>query len=212
MARESYSVRFKPGQTALGHRWLLCDGESEEIGRTKLTYDGAGKSVGRLLRVTGLSTNGTISATVFDEGGEEIVHLRSTPGKDKRVDVYGPDDEPIGGARRRDLALELLAPRTDTVVGSIERAEKDDMAFPILSPDGRRCAVLTKAQLVTSAPSIYNMVFLPDVASNQIAFQATMHLGFAASREYHLLVEERPAGTTLQQLIALTPLIAAYAY
>lgn len=44
--------------------------------------------------------------------------------------------------------------------------------------------MLSKAPLQVSAPSmpsIYNMVFLPQVAANQTAFQATMHLGFAGS-------------------------------
>ena len=73
-------------------------------------------------------------------------------------------------------------------------------------------AVLTKQKLQTSMPSLTEMVFLPQLASNQIAFQATMHLGFAGSREYHVLIEERPASEPLATLTALSPILAAYAY
>ena len=73
-------------------------------------------------------------------------------------------------------------------------------------------ALLTTQKLQTSMPSLTEMVFLPQLASNQIAFQATMHLGFAGSREYHVLIEERPASEPLATLTGLSPILAAYAY
>ena len=98
------------------------------------------------------------------------------------------------------------------MLATIARESKDDLAFPIEAPDGERLGVLTKQKLEVSAPSITQMVFAPQLASNTIAFQATMHLGFAGSREYHLLVERRPQSEPLATLFALSPVIAAYAY
>jgi hypothetical protein len=72
--------------------------------------------------------------------------------------------------------------------------------------------VLTKERLEVSAPSVNAMVFNADATSSQVAFQATMHLGFAGSRQYHLLVESRPREEPLATLLALAPVIAAYAY
>jgi hypothetical protein len=206
------SVAFKPGQTALGHRWILRDGDDAEIGRTALFYEGSGKTMGRLMRVTGLSTSGTIHARVLDERGEERFRIHSFPGKDRHVDIEDAQGAALGRARRNDLSLGLFAPGGDGALATIVRADKADLAFPIETPTGERLAVLTKQRLEVSAPTISTMVLAPDIASNQLAFQATMHLGFAGSREYHLLVERRPSEQPLATLLALTPLIAAYAY
>jgi hypothetical protein len=212
LALERLSVAFKPGQTALGHRWILRDGDEAEVGRTKLFYEGAGKTMGRLMRVTALSTSGTIHARVLGSQGEERFRIHSFPGKDRHVEVENAEGTAVGVARRRELSLDLLAPGAEAPLATITRADREDLAFPIETPSGERLGVLTKQKLEVSAPSISAMVFNSDVTSNQIAFQATMHLGFAGSREYHLLVERRPSEEPLATLLALTPVIAAYAY
>jgi hypothetical protein len=209
---DELGVTFKPGQTALGHHWILSDGEDHDVGRTKLFYEGAGKTVGRLMRVTGLSTTGEIHATVNAPDGTELYRLHSTPGKNKHVDISDAGGTLIGQARRNDLSLELFGPDGEITLARIARTSKEDMAFPIETPDGERLGVLTKQKLEVYSPSISQMVFAPQLSSNSIAFQATMHLGFAGSREYHLRVESRPHSEPLATLLALSPVIAAYAY
>jgi hypothetical protein len=206
------SATFKPGQTALGHRWILHDGDENQVGRTKLFYKGAGKTVGRLMRVTALSTTGTIHATVLASDGAELYRLHSQPGKNAHVEITDAADQPLGRARRRELSLELLGAESDTTLATVTRTSKEELAFPIETPDGERLGVLTKQKLEVSAPSVSQMLFAPKLASDAIAFQATMHLGFAGSREYHLLVERRPEDEPLATLFALSPVIAAYAY
>src|SRR5436305_8200852 len=175
------SAVFKAGQTALGHRWILQDENDAEVGHTKLFYERSGKTFGRLMRVTGLSTSGQIHAAVLSAEGAELYKVHSRPGKDARVDITDGDGTPIGWARRRDLSLELFGHESVTALATIVRTSKDDLGFPIEGTAGERLGVLTKRKLETSAPSITQMVFLPQVASNTIAFQATMHLGFSGS-------------------------------
>ena len=144
--------------------------------------------------------------------GTELYRVHSVRGKDAHVDIADAAGTPLGRAHRRELSLELAGPDPGTALATIARASKDDLAFPIEAHGGERLGVLTKQKLETSGPSISDMLFAPDAASNTIAFQATMHLGFAGSREYHLLVERRPASEPLATLLALSPVIAAYAY
>jgi hypothetical protein len=181
VAMDRLSAEFKAGQTALGHRWLLKDGEGNEVGRTKLFYLGAGKTVGRLMKVTALSTSGKIHAKVLAPDGAELFMLHSFPGDQRHVEIEDDSGTRIGVGRRRELSLELLGP-------------------------------LSKRPLEVYSPTISEMVFLPDLTSNQVAFQATMHLGFAGSREYHLFVEKQPHDEPLRTLVGLLPVIAAYAY
>jgi hypothetical protein len=209
---ENPSATFKPGKSALGHHWLLQDGDGQEVGRTKYFYQGAGKSLGRVMRATGLSTHGVMRAHVLGADGEELYRVHSTSGKDSRVELTRPDGTPIGAARRRKLSLELVAPPSDTIVGVIERSDKEEMAFPVLDAHGERIAILSTQKIELAAPSISEMVFMPRLASDRIAFQATMHFGFAGAEEYHLHIERAPTSEPLRTLLALAPVLAAYAY
>jgi hypothetical protein len=206
------SAVFKPGQTALGHRWILSDGDDHEVGRTKLFYVGAGKTVGRLMRVTALSTSGSIHAKVLAANGAELFAVHSVPGKERHVDVEDAGGTRIGVGRRRELSLELLGPDGETVLAVVKRQDKEDVAFPIETAGGERLGALTKRRLEVYSPSISEMLFSPDLASDAIAFQATMHLGFAGSREYHLFLDRHPGEEPLRTLVGLAPVIAAYAY
>jgi hypothetical protein len=207
------SARFKPGQSALGHHWILQDGDEQPVGRTKLYYEGSGKTLGRMMRATGLSTAGTVHATIRDASGEDRFRLVSkNKGSEPRLDLEDASGTPIGSAMRKELSLDLLAPPSDTPVGRIVRESKEDMAFAIEDARGDRVAVLSKRPVKTVMPSIYDMIVMPEVTSNQIAFAATMYLGFAGSREYHLVVEKQPLPDPLRTLVGLSPVIAAYAY
>jgi hypothetical protein len=53
---------------------------------------------------------------------------------------------------------------------------------------------------------------LAELVTFSSSFSDTMHLGFAKSREYHLLIEDRPTSEPLATLVSLSPMIAAYAY
>jgi hypothetical protein len=207
------SAHFKPGQSALGHHWILMDGDEQPVGRTKLYYEGAGKTLGRMMRATGLSTAGTIHATIRDASGEDRFRVVSkNKGSEPRLDLEDARGTPVGSAMRKELSLDLLAPPSDTPVGRIVRETKEDMAFAIEDARGERVAVLSKRPVKTVMPSIYDMIVMPEVTSNQIAFAATMYLGFAGSREYHLVVEQQGLLDPLRTLVALSPVIAAYAY
>lgn len=214
-AVRNLSVVFKGGQSALGHHWRLLDGDGQEVGRTKLYYDDlGGKTVGRLMRATGLSQRGDINAQVRDASGEvafRIFATRRTP--TGRLDLKNAIGELIGSAQREEGGLVLLAPPSDTVVGRITKDEEQEFAYRILDASGGRLAVLTTRRVESKQPSIAEWVFLPEVAGNQVAYQATIHAGFAGSREYHLLLDgEPPATEPLRTLVTLAPLIAAYAY
>ena len=134
------SVEFKPGSTALGHRWIIKDGNEQEVGRTKLFYEGAGKTVGRLMRATGLSTSGTIHAEVLDSEGHALqdplvpgqAGARRTRGRRRG------GDRPL---RRDGLSLELLAPGAEAMIGRIARETKRTSRSPSKPPmgDGWRC-------------------------------------------------------------------------
>ena len=212
VAMDRLSAEFKAGQTALGHRWLLKDGEGNEVGRTKLFYVGAGKTVGRLMKVTALSTSGKIHAKVLAPDGAELFTLHSFPGDQRHVEIEDDSGTRIGVGRRRELSLELLGPDGEIVIAVVKRENRDEMAFPIQTAGGEQLGALSKRPLEVYSPTISEMVFLPDLTSNQVAFQATMHLGFAGSREYHLFVEKQPHDEPLRTLVGLLPVIAAYAY
>ncbi len=205
-------AEFKAGQTALGHRWILKDGEGNEVGRTKLFYVGSGKTLGRLMKVTALSTSGKIHAKVLATDGSELFTLHSFPGDDRHVEVEGDSGTRLGVGRRRELSLELLGPDGEIVLAVVKRENREEMAFPIEAVGGGQIGVLSKRPLEVYSPSISEMVFLLDLTSNQVAFQATMHLGFAGSREYHLFLEKPPRDEPLRTLVGLLPVIAAYAY
>lgn len=205
-------AEFKAGQTALGHRWILKDGEGNEVGRTKLFYVGAGKTLGRLMKVTALSTSGKIHAKVLAPDGTELFTLHSFPGDGRHVEIEDASGTKIGGGRRRELSLELLGPDGEIVIAVVKRDNRDDMAFPIVTAGGEQIGVLSKRPLEVYSPTISQMVFMPDLTSNQVAFEATMHLGFAGSREYHLFLEKPPHDEPLRTLAGLLPVIAAYAY
>ena len=123
------SVEFKPGSTALGHRWIIKDGDEQEVGRTKLFYEGAGKTVGRLMRATGLSTSGTIHAEVLDSEGATRFKIHSFPGQQAHVALEDGDGVAIGHVRRDGLSLELLASGAEEMIGRIARESKEDLAF-----------------------------------------------------------------------------------
>jgi hypothetical protein len=82
----------------------------------------------------------------------------------------------------------------------IGAARRRELSLELLSPD---------PELVVG---VISRASKRDLVSNSLAFAATMHLGFAGSREYHLMVEHRPAEEPLATLLSLTPVIAAYAY
>src|SRR5581483_310977 len=90
VARDGLSAAFKPGKSALGHHWVLFEGQ-QEIGRTRLAYEsGAAKTLGRLGRATGMVTKGVTHATITDASGTELFRVHSYP-KDKRVELTGTD-------------------------------------------------------------------------------------------------------------------------
>jgi hypothetical protein len=210
---DRYGAIFKPGQSALGHRWLLKDGEGQDIGRTKLFYEGAGDKVGRrLLRATGLSTSGPTHAKVLNGDGDELFRVFSKKGKPSTVEVMSPDDTVIGIARRNELSLDLLGPEGSVVHGVIARESKDDEAFAINDASGQRVAVLSKQPVQALTPALYDLVFFGDLVDNQFEFQATMHHGFADASQYHLLIEQRPSSEPLRTMVGLAPVIAAYSY
>ena len=156
----------------------------------------------------------SMTRTVNALSAQNLFERTDSPSDGRQVVVALTDagGAPVGQARRRELSLELMGPGSNAVLARIERTSKEELAFPIETVGGERLGVLTKQKLETSAPSISQMVFAPQLASNTVAFQATMHLGFAGSREYHLLVERRPESEQLATLVGLTPVIAAYAY
>lgn len=205
-------AEFKAGQTALGHGWILRDGEGNEVGHTKQFYVGAGKTLGRLMKVTALSTSGKIHAKVLAADGTELFTLHSFPGDNRHVELEDDSGTKLGVGRRRDLSLELLGPDGEIVIAVVRRESRDEEAFPIETVGGEQIGVLSKRPLEVYSPTISEMVFVPDLASNQVAFQATMHLGFAGSREYHVFLKKPPRDEPLRTLAGLLPVIAAYAY
>ena len=162
------------------------------------------------MKVTALSTSGKIHAKVLAADGTELFTLHSFPGDDRHVEVEDDSGTKLGVAR--ELSLELLGPDGEIVLAVVKRENREDTAFPIESVGGGQIGVLSKRPLEVYSPSISEMVFVPDLTSNQVAFQATMHLGFAGSREYHLFLEKPPRDEPLRTLAGLLPVIAAYAY
>ena len=216
LAVRGLSAVFKGGASALGHHWRLLDGDEHEVGRTKLYYDDlGGRTIGRLMRATGLSQRGDINAEVRDTTGDvafRIFSTRRTP--TGRLDLKTAEGQVIGSTQRVEGGgLVLLAPPSDTVVGHIAPEPEQDAAYRITDASGSRVAVLTTRRVEARSPSVAEWIFLPEVAGNQVAYQATIHAGFAGSQEYHLLADgEPPAAEPLRTLVTLAPLLAAYAY
>src|SRR5581483_5377371 len=171
-----------------------------------------GKTVGRLLRATGLSTSGTLHAAVLDTSGNEVYRLHSYPGRDGHLAVERADHTPVGTARRNELAVEITPDNAAAPALTLNRASKEDIALTITDLAGTRVGVLAKQRFERALPSVYDMVFLPALSSNQIAFAATMHLGYFGGHEYHVEIEQLLDDAPAAELATLTPLIAAYGY
>jgi hypothetical protein len=204
-------ARFVSGLSPLGHHWDLLDGEERPLGRSRYAYDGAGKVGRRLQRAIGFGTTAEMRASVLDAEGAERLRVRSTA-RPSRVELTDAIGTPLGAVRRDELALELLSPAGDGVVGRVDRDNKDDVAWPVLDARGAQVAVLARTRPEIKGPSLSDWVFAVDMASNHTALQATMHFGFAGSPEYRVIADELPAAQPLRTLVAELPILAAYAY
>jgi hypothetical protein len=216
-AGDDLSVAFKAGKSALGHHWVLFAG-GQEIGRTRLEYEsGAAKTLGRLGRATGVVTKGTTHAAIVDATGAERFRVHSHP-KDKRVELADPGGTPIGEARRDDRTLSIHAPGGPPLATLTRPEEKDAKQFAVMATDGGQVAVLSTEYLgqsstskLESAASAIDFVDFFTLNSHGGSFNATMHLGFAGSREYHVRVDQ-PIAEPLRTLVVLSPVLAAYVY
>lgn len=217
VARSSLSAAFKAGKSALGHHWVLFDGP-ETIGRTKLVYESGGaKTLGRLGRATGVVTKGVTHATITDATEDECFRLHSYP-KDKRVEVIDAEGAHVGEARRTDRALSIHADDGPALATITRPDDKGVKQFPVVANEGGEVAVLSteylgqsKVSTVESAASAIELVDFFTLNSHGGSFNATMHLGFAGSREYHVRVDE-PVSEPLRTLVVLSPVLAAYVF
>lgn len=216
VARGGLSAAFKAGKSALGHHWVLFDGP-QEIGRTKLVYEsGTAKTLGRLGRATGIVTKGVTHATIADATGAECFRVHSYP--EKRVELTDSEGAPLGEARRSDDTLSLHA-HGGRPLATITRPDDTEVKqFPIIAAEGGAVAVLSTQYLgqstvstLESAASTIELVDFFTLGAHGGSFNATMHLGFAGSREYHVRVDQ-PIPEPLHTLVLLSPVLAAYVF
>jgi hypothetical protein len=217
VGRRSLSAAFKAGKSALGHHWVLFDGP-DAIGRTKLVYESGGaKTLGRLGRATGIVTKGVTHATITDATEAECFRLHSYP-KDKRVEVTDARGSTVGEAQRTERTLTIHADGGPSVATITRPDDKEVKQFPVVASQGGEVAVLSteylgqsKVSTVESAASAVELVDFFTLNSHGGSFNATMHLGFAGSREYHVRVDE-PIPEPLRTLVVLSPVLAAYVF
>jgi hypothetical protein len=215
--RGALSAAFKAGKSALGHHWVLFDGQ-QEIGRTKLAYEsGTAKTLGRLGRATGVVTKGVTHATITDASGAECFRVHSYP-KDRRVELTDADGAVLGEARRAERTLSIHANGGSSPVTITRPDDKEIKQFPVITTDGGEVAVLSTQYLgasqvskLESAASAVELVDFFTLGSHGGSFDATMHLGFAGSREYHVRVDQA-IPERLRSLVVLSPVLAAYVY
>jgi hypothetical protein len=77
---------------------------------------------------------------------------------------------------------------------------------------GAQLGTLSRKQLQLHGGVVELAADVADLVNASSSFSATMHLGFAKSREYHLVIEARPTSEPAATLLPLSPLLAAYAY
>jgi hypothetical protein len=217
VARGALSAAFKAGKSALGHHWVLFD-RRDEIGRTRLVYEsGSAKTLGRLGRATGIVTKGVTHAAISDASGAECFRLHSYP-KDNRVELTDAGGRPVGEARRVERTLSIHG-HGGPALATITRPDDDDVKqFPVIMAGGGEVAVLSTEYLgesnvstVESAASAIELVDFFTLGAHGGSFDATIHLGFAGSREYHVRVDE-PVPEPLHTLVVLSPVLAAYVF
>jgi hypothetical protein len=98
------------------------------------------------------------------------------------------------------------------VLAAISRERADEETFPVVDADGAPLGVLSRKQLQAHGSGVESVAAAAEIVNLSSSFSATMHLGFAKSREYHLLIERHPASEQLATLLWLSPIIVAYAY
>jgi hypothetical protein len=217
VARGGLSAAFKAGKSALGHHWVLFEGQ-QEIGRTKLVYEsGAAKTLGRLGRATGVVTKGATHATIGNASGAECFRVHSYP-KDRRVELTDADGAPIGEARRAERTLSIHANGGSSLATITRPDDKQVKQFPVIAAESGEVAVLSTEYLAAStvsklesAASAIELVDLFTLGSHGGSFDATMQLGFAGSREYHVRVDQS-IPEPLHTLVVLSPVLAAYVF
>jgi hypothetical protein len=217
VARGALSAAFKAGKSALGHHWVLFEGQ-QEIGRTRLVYEsGAAKTLGRLGRATGVVTKGVTHATISNTTGTECFRVHSYP-KDTRVELTDAEGAPIGEARRAERTLSIHAPGGSSLATITRPDDKEVKQFPVVAGEGGEVAVLSTEYLaqstvgtLESAASAIEVVDLFTFGAHGGSFDATMHLGFAGSREYHVRVDQS-IPEPLSTLVVLSPVLAAYVF
>jgi hypothetical protein len=217
VAHDHLSAAFKPGKSALGHHWVLFDGQ-QEVGRTRLVYEsGAAKTLGRIGRATGVVTKGVTHASISDTTGAECFRLHSYP-KHARVELADVEGSSLGEARREDHALSLHAPGGPALATITRPDDASATQFPVIAAEGGEVAVLSTEYLSESSTgaieSLAAGVELADLFTLNMhggSFDATMHLGFAGSRQYHVRIDQ-PVSDSLRTLVLLSPVLAAYVY
>jgi hypothetical protein len=217
VARGNLSAAFRAGKSALGHHWVLFEGQ-QEIGRTKLVYaSGTAKTLGRLGRATGVVTKGVTHATIANANGAECFRVHSYP-KDLRVELTDADGALLGEGRRTERTLSVHANGGSPMATITRPDDKEAKQFPVINADGCEVAVLSTQYLgasqvskLESAASAIELVDFFTLGSHGGSFDATMHLGFAGSREYHVRVDQ-PIPEPLRALVVLSPVLAAYVF
>jgi hypothetical protein len=215
--RDGLSAAFRAGKSALGHHWVLFDGQ-QQIGRTELVYESAAaRTVGRLGRATGVVTKGVTHAAITDASGAECFRVHSYP-KDKRVELTDAEGGPVGEARRVERTLSIHASGGPSLATITLPDDKNVKQFPVIIDEGGEIAVLSTEYLgrstvstLESGASAIEVVDLFTLGTHGGSFNATMHFGFAGSREYHVRLDQ-PILEPLRTLAVLSPVLAAYVF
>jgi hypothetical protein len=214
LQHRSLGASFDAGLTALGHGWKLFDADEQQVGQTERVFQGAGKVFGRFATATGLDKGDGIRADVKDADGEPVIRLYSVVRKGKpQVELGWPDGTPIGTVwRTKGEGLRFEVGPSATVVARI--AVPDDLTEPWSLTDqaGTEIGAMarTKAKKISFS---YMDNWLLDGRPQASDFQATMHFGFAFSKEYAVrLDDDANLADPLRVFAVLAPVIAGYSY
>jgi hypothetical protein len=208
------TARFHPGKTAVGHRWDLIDADDQLVGQTRRVHSGgaAGQLFWKTVSFTGMDAGNDIIADVLDASGTAVARLASRSTK-ARVDVTAPGGVPLGTVRRVKGEGLILEQPDGQLVGRVPIAKDAKAPWPLQDAAGTAlgAVTLTPAKRV-AALSLLAMAGLPDVFEPSRNFKRTMHLGFAHSKEYGVVMDQLPAAEPLRTLAVLLPVICGLAY
>jgi hypothetical protein len=209
---------FKKGQTMLGNHWRLYDGRGEQVGRTRRVYEGVGGKVGkRLAVVTGLSTAGSVTAEILDDGGAVAGSVFGKGGERTTATLSDASGEPIGSATHEfGVAVRLHDPQ-GALLATVETPPDDDdparQLFPVRDATGREIAALGRAPHAFGGQSLIGDLVFDFIGEANWEAELLRHYGFRRSNSYTVaLLQGADPDQRLRAMTVMLPVLAGHLY